>query len=121
MVRLFCIKQSKPKKGMDQLKRATSEFLESLLEQEDLKQIARDLNQLCLEKGIVGFHDTKAIRIEIERNGLQPSSGDARRREFLDRYGHSFTDAQVRGTLTFSGTVNIFWDGYYCSSTTNQR
>jgi hypothetical protein len=71
------------------------EFLESLLEQEELKQIAQDLNQICLEKGIVGFHYTRAIRIEIETNGLQPSSGDARRRAFLDQYGHNFTDAQV--------------------------
>lgn len=85
-----------------------SEYLDDLLEHNELLKVAKALDQVCLEKGIVGIHYTKAIRTEIESSGLQPSSGDARRRAFLDQFGHRFTDVQIAG-------INQIWEKYFSS------
>lgn len=83
-------------------------YLEDLLEQKELLEVAKGLNTVCLENRIVGIHYTRAIRSEIEANGLRPSKGEDRRRAFLDQYGHNFTDVQLAG-------IQQIWERYFCS------
>jgi len=87
----------------------SSKYLESLMEKEELKQLAQNLDQVCLEQGIIGVHYTRAIRTEVETHGLRPASGDMRRKEFLDQYGHYFTNAQVE-------RIRKIWGEYFNST-----
>ena len=81
---------------------------DTLLDQNELRQVAINLNQICLDRGVVGVHYTRAIRVEIETNGLSLSTGDGRRRAFLDQYGHLFTRAQLT-------RVEEIWEAYFNS------
>jgi hypothetical protein len=70
------------------------EFLEQLIKTPSLLQIAKELDGICLCGRVFGYHYTRAKKESIERLGLLALSGDERRREFLERYGHRFTSEQ---------------------------
>ena len=59
-----------------------------------LLQIVKELDGICLRDGVFGYHYTRAEKESIEKHGLVALSGDERRRDFLERYGHLFTDEQ---------------------------
>src|SRR5207302_1047613 len=69
-------------------------FLEQLIEFPDLHKIARELDEVCLREGVIGYHYTRAEKESIERSGLLALSGDKRRQDFLERYGNRFTPEQ---------------------------
>lgn len=70
------------------------ESWEQLLKIPSLLQIVKELDEFCLQERVFGYHYTRAERESIEQHGLLALSGDERRRDFLDRYGHLFTDEQ---------------------------
>lgn len=90
------------------------EFLQELLENRDLYQIAEDLHALCLKEGIIGYHFTRAAREEIETRGLIVGSGRERRRDFLAQYGHRFSEAQRE-------RICQKWESYFTASQTQAR
>jgi len=57
-------------------------------------EIVRELDAICESEGIIGVHYTRGIRERISSQGLLTRSGAERRTEFLEMYGHRFTDAQ---------------------------
>jgi hypothetical protein len=70
------------------------ESWERLLKIPSLLQIVKELDEICLRECIFGYHYTRAEKESIEKHGLVALSGDERRRDFLERYGHLFTDEQ---------------------------
>lgn len=90
------------------------EFLEVVLENRELYQIAEDLHALCLEKGVIGYHFTRAVREKIETCGLIVSSGQERRRDFLAQHGHRFSEAQRE-------RICHMWESYFTPPQTQSR
>jgi hypothetical protein len=70
------------------------ESWERLLKIPSLLQIVKELDGICLRDGVFGYHYTRAEKESIEKHGLIALSGDERRRDFLERYGHLFTNEQ---------------------------
>lgn len=70
------------------------EFSEQFLEVCTLYQIVCELDEICQSDGIVGVHYTRADRHLIASNGLVILTGEERRLEFLETYGHLFNDEQ---------------------------
>lgn len=91
-----------------------SEFIENVLGNSDLYQIAGELDRLCVEQGVVGYHFTRAIQEEIEVRGLQAGTGADRRREFLLQYGYRFSEAQREW-------IHYAWEDYFAASQTQTR
>lgn len=83
-----------------------AEFLDELLERQDIFEIADALNGLAEEAGVVGYHYTRSSRCSIEASGLISKSGEERRREFLEEYGDYFTLRQRE-------RMEATWDAYF--------
>jgi len=73
---------------------AGHEFIEGVVSNITLRQIAADLNALCLREGVIGYHYTRAMKRDIEALGLQPSSCADRQREFIRKHAGRFSDTQ---------------------------
>ena len=89
-------------------------FVEKLLAHRTLSRIAHDLDSLCLEEGVVGYHFTRAVRPQIATRGLIAANGDDRRREFLAEHGHRVSDLQRK-------RISQSWQSYSTSSQTEMR
>jgi hypothetical protein len=70
------------------------ESWEQFLKIPSLLQIVKELDEICLRDGVFGYHYTRAEKESIKKHGLVVLSGEERRRDFLERYGHLFTDDQ---------------------------
>lgn len=90
------------------------ECLDDLLGQDELNSIVPELNDFCLKGDVVGIHYTRAIRAEIENHGLRPTSGEDRRRAFLEQYGYLFTAAQT-------ARIRDVWQRYFDHMQTRAR
>jgi hypothetical protein len=89
---------------------AASESVETLLENAEIYEIARELDSICLQRSVTGYHYTRAVRRDIETNGLQAGTGAERRRLFLANYGNRFTESQRERILTIWGS---YFNGPY--------
>jgi len=63
-------------------------FVEDVMQSRSILAIAHELNDLCMDRGIVGYHFTRAEREEIASKGLLIESGEERRARFLIEHGH---------------------------------
>ena len=72
----------------------------------ELKSIAQELDEICLNKGVIGYHFTRAFREDIEKSGLVPCDGRKRRQEFLSKFGNRFT-------LDQRNWIIRIWDWYF--------
>jgi hypothetical protein len=93
---------------------AECQFVEQLLENRRLRQLAAELDELCLKQGVVGYHYTRAVAEQIAGHGLRPSSGVDRRRVFISLYGHLFTRAQRE-------RIHRLWGDYFDVQQTRAR
>lgn len=80
--------------------------LENLLENPELERVIEDPNTVCLLSGVVGVHYTRAMPERIAKEGLVAISGSIRRTEFLEEFGHLFTEQQRQKIVTA-------WEGYF--------
>jgi hypothetical protein len=71
------------------------EFSETLVKHPDVLDIVIDLNKYCLQRRILGIHYTRAVRADIEQQGLLVRTGNQIREDFIDRFGHEFEDAEL--------------------------
>lgn len=88
--------------------------VDELVEKKELKNFAQDLNQICLNEGVKGYHFTRGIRASIAKLGLMPCIGEYRRERFLSEYGNRFT-AHQRNWITKS------WDEYFTPQQSEPR
>ena len=84
------------------------------MENNGLRKIAEALNEICLKKGVIGYHFTRVFREDIEKFGLVPCDGRKRRREFLLKYGSRFTADQ-------HNWIRRSWDSYFTASQSEPR
>ena len=92
------------------------EFLEQLLDETALAEIAAELDALCVADGVVGIHYARGFIERIENQGLVVRTGDERRQEFLARFSDRFTAAQrerlIAGWIAyFNRSQNTARDG----------
>jgi len=85
---------------------AKYDLIQKVLENTHLYGVAEELNQVCLQEGIIGYHFTRAIREDIEARGLQLGCGTDRRSDFVSRHGHRFSEAQRE-------RMHRMWDDYF--------
>jgi hypothetical protein len=91
-----------------------TEFIEKVLENPELYKIANDLDRLCMEEGVIGFHFTRAVVDEIQARGLEICSGDERRHQFLAKYGDHFSGAQ-------RDRIRHAWSNFFDSAQNGSR
>lgn len=82
------------------------EFMEQLIEYPDLASVIRSMNEICLKEGVIGIHYTRAVRKEIEANGLILSTGKNRRQLFIQQHGQRFTNEQLQ-------KISNLWENYF--------
>ncbi|MBW8011862.1 MAG: hypothetical protein FVQ83_11595 [Chloroflexi bacterium] len=93
---------------------AECEFMDAVLQYNDLRRIAEDLNELCLQEDIIGYHFTNAIRENIEARGLEVGLGTDRRRDFIARFGYRFSLDQCE-------LIHQMWESYFDTSQNEVR
>lgn len=91
--------------------------VERLLDIGPLRDVCAELNRICSESGVVGFHFTRANRLSILKHGLLKANGEERRAEFLKTYGDLFSESQrerleAAWSLYFQGSQNESRNGY---------
>lgn len=91
-----------------------AEFLDELRDIPEIAGLIEDINQLCSENMVTGFHYTRAIPEHILTLGLRPRSGAEIRSQFLRRFGHMFTTAEIRA-------IQAIWASYYDTGAQNSR
>ena len=91
-----------------------AEFLDEVLKNPDLYKIATDLDRLCIEEGVIGFHFTRAFPEDLQAQGLVICSGDERRHKFLARYGDRFSEAQ-------RDRIRRAWEDFFDSAQNETR
>ncbi len=80
--------------------------IDQILKCRDLQIAVKELNDICLHDGIIGYHYTRADKENIRRNGLVPLSGSERRKVFLEQHGEIFTATQRK-------LIQTSWDDYF--------
>jgi len=88
--------------------------VDNLLKNSELHKIAEALDAICLKKGVIGYHFTRALREEIEKSGLIPCDGRKRRQKFLLQHGSRFTEEQF-------DWIKKSWDNYFTPSQSQPR
>jgi hypothetical protein len=78
----------------------SNHLLEGLLENAELERVIEDRNTVCLLSGVAGIHYTRAMPERIAKEGLLAISGSKRRKEFLEEFGHLFTERQYQKIVT---------------------
>lgn len=82
------------------------EFSEQLVEHPEVSSLVRDIDQYCNENRIIGVHYTRAFPESISAQGLIVRSGEEIRREFLQRHGHRFSQAEM-------SEIKVRWSKYF--------
>lgn len=72
------------------------EFSENLVQHPDVKNVVIALNTYCMQRKVLGIHYTRAIRADIEQNGLLIRTGAEIREEFIQRFGSRFEAAELK-------------------------
>lgn len=75
---------------------AREEFLDRFRIDTDIGSLVRELNDVCLDMGVIGYHHTRAIEADLRRDGLIAIAGAERRARFRAEYGHRFSAQQLR-------------------------
>jgi hypothetical protein len=84
----------------------SADYLEHFYDDEDIASIIRALNERCMREGIVGYHYTRSFAERLLANGLVATSGEARRRSFIDEFGHLFSRTQLH-------VIEVAWSAYF--------
>ena len=85
-----------------------------LIENHTLSRIAANLDILCAQEWIIGYHYTRANHGDIASRGLQLSRGLHRRSGFLETHGHLFSAAQRERLLRI-------WQDYFDTTESRTR
>jgi hypothetical protein len=93
---------------------AAYEFLDEIMEHEEIQEIIRKLDEICTQKGVIGFHYTRAVRSDIETYGLILQAGDERRKRFIREYSHLFTEEQIE-------KIKDLWQKYFTKNQSKVR
>ncbi|WP_337171756.1 hypothetical protein [Gemmatimonas aurantiaca] len=91
-----------------------SEFLDSLLEEDSLVEIVRDLDEVCEAERVIAYHFTRADPRLIHEHGLLACSGAERRESFIATYGHLFTEQQL-------ARIREIWQSYFNGAQNHAR
>lgn len=67
------------------------DYITDVADKPEILRLLRELNEYGVSKTVVGIHRTRAVRESIQKNGLQPRSGQERREQFLRDHGKLFT------------------------------
>ncbi|MEH6550088.1 MAG: hypothetical protein V7744_08900 [Pseudomonadales bacterium] len=89
-------------------------FSEKLVEHKDVLPLVRSLDNFCMNGSIIGYHFTRAIKENIEKNGLLIRSGDEIRNGFICENGYLFTDKEQR-------FLQERWSRYFTPGQNNAR
>lgn len=71
------------------------EFLEELDENSAVQEVIAEIDQLCNENHIIGFHFTRADPKHILEKGLLSRTGQEIREDFLLNYGKEFKTEEI--------------------------
>jgi len=72
------------------------EFSENLVNIPEVHRIVVEIENYCRQRKIIGIHYTRAIRRDIEQNGLLIRTGDEIRGEFIRRFSHLFENEEIK-------------------------
>ena len=72
------------------------DFLCRLFENKAILQLAKELNDYCINNTILAIHYTHAISFDIEQTGLLIRSGKEIRNTFIERFSDHFTHGQFK-------------------------
>lgn len=90
------------------------EYIEQVLKNSYLEEIAAELDRLCVRNGVIGYHFTRAIPEDIASRGLELPIGARRRSDFLVTHGHLFSAAQREW-------ICRMWEDYFDALQTRGR
>ncbi len=97
----------------DKLMRETNQ-LEEILKEKELCEICQKLDKEVLSQEIIGIHYTRAIRADIEKDGLILIDGNEWRRKFLIKNSNIFTKKQQL-------IIQNIWQSYFDGLQTHVR
>src|SRR5688572_7439158 len=84
----------------------SAEFLEEFYSDEAIATIIRDLDEYCLEHGVIGHHYTRSFADKILSEGLLVSRGVERRARFMAEHGSAFSESE-------RAQIETSWSAYF--------
>lgn len=70
-------------------------FLEQIRDEQRVYGVIERINDYCMQNLVVGYHYTRALREDLQSEGLRPRSGEEIRKTFLERFDTRFTPDQI--------------------------